>query len=54
MLANQKQLIVVFATRDNPKQRVGRVECTETTANEYATVAEYNKPLLLFPLLFPA
>ena len=46
MLAKEKQLITVFATRDSPKQGASRAECTEATARDYATAAEYNKPLL--------
>ena len=45
MLAKTKQLSVVLATRDSPKQRASRVECTETTTRDYATAEYYNKPL---------
>ncbi len=47
MLTKQKQLSVVFTTKDSPKQRVGRAECTEEIGDDYATAEEYNKPLLM-------
>ena len=44
--SEQKQLGVVFAEAKPPKARSGPSQAGATTARNYATAAEYNKPLL--------
>ena len=45
-LLSKKQLSIVFATQDSPKQRARLSEPAQDTDCDYATAAEYNKPLL--------